>query len=242
MPLFQNQVKQCNNIALPATNKQAYNVVRSLKNGDEWVWIKIPKTATISYRTLFFPELPSRTNQVHVPWHQIPEFKTTPGFTVVRNPISRFKSVVGHLMNNTRTHFNFEFTDTDDLVSFFEQHEEYLTNNAETLSETWVKETFQLSALTCNTCNMSYPGFFKAMFSSQVFWAYHPNMKVFKYEDLSSFNNFIVNVLGYDATQIVHANKTEQDKISHIDFTDSRIVSFVKRLYTVDYEAFGYEQ
>lgn len=212
--------------------------VQSRVTGEKWLWIRIPKTATIAYREIFFPEISEHMIQSHVPLKSFFDWKYA--FTVVRDPMSRFKSAIGHLTGSNRAHLNIQFTDTDDLVEFFASVYSTLKENFDDYAPGWVNETFKPYNVTCEQCGMYVPGFIYSLFTSQMYWAYHPKVRVFKYEDLSAFNSFIETELGYSTAKLKKRNATDKNTLAHLDFTDPRIVELVKKIYKIDYEAFNY--
>jgi len=211
------------------------------KDGREWIWIKIPKTGTQAYRAVFFPEIPYTALQTHLPWSHISLALSDPiGFTVVRNPLTRFKSAIGHI-TASKAHLDIQFEDTEDLVTFFESFEESLhLQFSEDFSPTWGKEHFQLATLNCERCGIWIPGFIHALLKPQIVWAYHPKVRTFKYEHLEEFNSFVKDDLGYDLSLLQRRNVTKTTGIDHLNFNDPRVVALVKRLYAMDYEAFQY--
>jgi len=80
-------------------------------------------------------------------------------------------------------------------------------------------------------------GFF-ALFRTQTEMAYHPKVKIFKYENISEFNNWIENTLGYDVSKLETRNKSET--FTSINTNTNRFKELVEYLFHDDFKLFGY--
>jgi hypothetical protein len=83
-----------------------------------------------------------------------------------------------------------------------------------------------------------------SFFYTQVHWAYHPKVKIFKYEEIHKFNEWIENELGYDTSKLIHTNasrKKELKNIVNIDFTTDKFKKLVKHLFYDDFRYFDYQ-
>jgi hypothetical protein len=92
-----------------------------------------------------------------------------------------------------------------------------------------------------NTSDISLVASF---FQTQVYWAYHPKVKIFKYEEISKFNNWIEENLGYDTSQLTHINASRKKELSdviNVDFTTDKFKKLVKHLFYDDFRYFNYE-
>lgn len=76
-------------------------IVTSKISGEKYQWVKIPRTATVSYRSLFFPDTDNRiVLHTHTKYNEHETcdncaneaHKNYPAFVLIRNPISRFIS------------------------------------------------------------------------------------------------------------------------------------------------------
>jgi hypothetical protein len=92
-----------------------------------------------------------------------------------------------------------------------------------------------------DTSNISLIGSF---LYTQVHWAYHPKVKIFKYEEIDKFNSWIEAALGYDTSRLTHINasrKKELSSIINIDFTTNEFKKLAKHLFYDDFRYFNYE-
>jgi hypothetical protein len=214
--------------------------VVSKVTGEKWIWVKVPKTATVAYRAIFFPEIAPHALQTHKTYHSLsfPD-DGRQAFTVVRNPLNRFRSAVAHLLGKSN-HFAITFSSTTHLVDFFTPLVPYLKEHRWYATE-WTEQHFLCRGSSCPECKLYYPGFIHSIFASQVHWAYHPSVRVFRHERIEEFNTFIETELGYDTTCVARANVSRAEGVAHIDFTAPAVIDLVHQLYDVDYMAFGYE-
>lgn len=106
-------------------------IVTSKINNKKYQWIKIPRTGTVSYRFLFFPELQDKVflhlhtkYGEHFTCDSCTVVEKFPGFCLVRNPISRFISSLKyiilmqeHVQSSTEdTHDTFKLCDVCGVV------------------------------------------------------------------------------------------------------------------------------
>lgn len=83
------------------------------------------------------------------------------------------------------------------------------------------------------------PSIFTAVFTSQLRFAYHPRVKIFKYENIGEYNTWIENTLGYDTSKLQRLNKSNYD--IPIDTTTTKFKELVEYLFYDDFKVFGYE-
>lgn len=236
MPKFDQAPSKCK---ITKAHASLEDFVVSRTTGKKWLWIRIPKTATISYRRIFFPDIPRNSLQTHSSWWDFREDDWDEGFTLVRHPRRRFRSAIGHLAGTHRSHLTLQFRDTQDLVEFFQPIVPVFIRDIEDLSPTWVKKVFQPHHLSCKNCGFNVPNFISALFTPQVHWAYNPKIRFFKFEEMDKFNEFIERELGYDTSSLTHDNTSRSD-LSHIDFDHPDVVTIVEQIYGIDFDVFEY--
>ena len=92
-----------------------------------------------------------------------------------------------------------------------------------------------------NTNNISMIGSF---LYTQIHWVYHPKVKIFKYEEIGKFNNWVEENLGYDTSKLNRINASQTKELSdviNIDFTTDKFKELVKYLFYDDFLYFNYE-
>lgn len=200
-------------------------------------WVKVPKTGTKAYRALLFPgnecicgSAECLHFHTHSTYRELAELygQTLPGFSVVRHPVTRFRSALNHLLPL----YNTTFADTEALCDFLEHSQlgSYVT------SEPFLEPLFDTTPCTIPFSDIA--DLTHTLFMPQMYWAYHPQVTIFHYENLPKFNSYLAT-LGYDTSTLQQRN-VRPNQLAHIDFTHSRITSIVERLYRDDYEVFGY--
>ena len=67
----------------------------------------------------------------------------------------------------------------------------------------------------------------------------YPPVKIFRYEQLEEFNDWIESTLGYN-TQHIEKYNSSADELQHIDFENPKLIKTVERLFYDDYKVFNY--
>jgi hypothetical protein len=245
-------------------------VIKSKINNKSYQWIRIPRTATISYSSLFFDNsnIDYPKGHTHYRYNQFSRCKkcaetpelNLPAFTMVRSPVDRFISSVYFLVgrkldkfaprkmytlcdmcqefilseanNGTASLDFFNFYKNEQI--FYEFFYDNFNKNCELKIGLDFYKIFDVTDISLVT----------SFFRTQVYWAYHPKVKVFKYEEIGKFNNWIEETLGYDTSQLTHTNasrKKELNDIINIDFTTDKFKNLVKHLFYDDFRYFNYE-
>lgn len=83
------------------------------------------------------------------------------------------------------------------------------------------------------------PGLVQTVLRPQMFFAYHPKVKVFHYENISEFNDWIETTLGISTSNLTHEN-TSSHKTLNIDVSTKKFKDLVQYLYKDDFKVFGY--
>jgi hypothetical protein len=245
-------------------------VIKSKITNKKYQWIRIPRTATISYSNLFFEEynLNYPTGHTHYRYNQfarcdkckdIPELNLE-GFSLVRNPINRFisslyfvagRKIIGMvpdkmyrlceickeytLIDNIEKHSPLDFIEFyKDENTFYEFFYDNFNKNCEPKTGLDLHKIFDVNNISL----------ISSFFQTQVYWAYHPKVKIFKYEEISKFNNWIEENLGYDTSKLTHINASRKKELSdviNVDFTTDKFKKLVKHLFYDDFRYFNYE-
>jgi hypothetical protein len=249
-------------------------IITSKIDNTKYQWIRVPRTATMAYGSLF---LSNKINDnpfihSHLTYNNFftcddcinYEKMNLDAFALVRNPVDRFISSI-YFMASRRENLekddqiskNFnkyceicgkvELVDTDRekykniFLRFYENESffyDFFYNNFNKNCQ--LKPGLNIYSVF-DTDDVSLVSSF---FYTQVYWAYHPKIKVFKYENISEFNKWIENKLGYDTTQLKKTNasrKSELQDIINVDFTTDKFKKLVKYLFHDDFLYFNYE-
>jgi hypothetical protein len=252
-------------------------IIQSKVTGKKYQWIRVPRTATISYSELFFPLAKTNVSIFHK-HTRYNEFSTCEmcvndkkinldAFTMVRNPLDRFISSIyfiatcreiylregGNIFRETNSYCEIcgslhptmvDLSKKESPYNFFEFYKneeifyQFFYDNFNKNCE--LKYGIDLYSIF-NTYNPAMVGSF---FQTQVYWAYHPKVKIFRYEEIDKFNDWIEENLGYDTSQLVHKNasrKKELSSVINIDFTTDKFKKLVKHLFYDDFRYFNYD-
>ena len=193
--------------------------------GVDWCYIQIPRTASKAYTSLLNKEFADNLrNNKYYPMGHAPYFMlrktldpSVKYFSVVRHPVLRFASSLKYIFQRQYEYIKhiIPHDNVSNIVNFL--YDAFDTNFAPELH--WF-----------------IPGFFK----TQVFWLGNEDIKVFKYENLTLFNNWLSTDFGIDTSQLEHINSIEDNKLSHIDFTDKEFITLIENKFYEDFIAFDY--
>ena len=203
-------------------------LVKSLVNGSEWIWIRIPKTASRAYRCVFnFDE-----GHSHLSYHEsiIKYGNVNKAFSVVRNPVDRLKSGITHDIeefefHNPNTPFPDWMMDINLLCDLFFRA---------------VGENCVTKDIMSYTKIMNDAGMMAEVLKTQCSAVNYPEVKVFRYENLQEFNNWIVDALGHKTTCVEVNGASNYEKYNWLDFSNPQFIELCKLIYKEDYEVFGY--
>lgn len=247
-------------------------IVTSLIDEKKYFWVKVPRTATTSYKKLFFPELShknTRTIHLHIPFS---DTKTTmcqnfpqleAGFSLVRNPVSRFISGLKYLKRRL-TEQN-DILNIDTFLSICEFCGEITILDRNEATNSFIESRKFINFLENETvfydliyshfdknCNLKSgymwgevfqtenPSLVKSMFVTQTEFVYNPKVKIFHYENIHQFNSWIEHTLGYSASAVSNINSSKDVELN-IDFTTKKFKDMVKYLFHDDFKLFGYD-
>lgn len=204
-------------------------IVKSLVTGLDWIWIRIPKTATRAYRSIF-----PMGNEPHTHWsyrESIEKYGDIGrAFSVVRNPVNRLKSGITHDIDEFKTIYPDKpypdwMLDIEVLCDvFFDMMGENCTVKNQPLYDKLVWEAGMMCEVLKTQCSA----------------VNYPEVKVFHYENLNEFNTWITNTLGLYAANIQVSGASDYTKYNWLDFSNPRFTELCKLIYKEDYEVYGY--
>jgi hypothetical protein len=226
-------------------------ILTSLLDNKQYFWIKVPRTATISYKNFFLKYYQSDdiTCEHHDPakgklhmHHKYTELcqlynTKLPGVTVVRHPLTRFVSglhMIKLLTSETecphdkRTFANLDSSFLDNTSTMIDYFKTFFGKNCQ------VTATFQDMFLS------EEEKFIKSFFEPQMAYVYNPNVTWFKYENIQEFNTWISTTLGYDTTEIKRDNESRKHLLAHLDFSNPEFIKHVELMFYDDYKVFNY--
>lgn len=245
-------------------------IVKSKNTYTKLFWAKIPRTATNTYSEFFINEMQYTVNDITHEHHRYEpmifcncndvytEYTNLPAISVVRNPISRFVSSLRYLYSfNQNMELNSKkipnrvcsichtisvIDSTEDFsqrkfIDFYRDE----TTFYEFLYDTFDKNCILKPGLTMGDAfSTANPSFISSFFYTQVYWAYHPKVKIFKYEKLTEFNEWIRANLQYDTRNLTHTNSSQHVTFP-IDLTTNKFKQLVKHLFYDDFRYFNYD-
>lgn len=217
-------------------------LVSSSVNNNKWIWVKVPKTGTRAYSLLFhaqgedeFYKDGFRFFHLHQSFHNlyIHHGKRYSGFTVVRHPKTRFISALKHLADLHVSHpqhtTNLPFASIDSLVYFLFNN---FDKNCIPKDNRTIEEIFGLH----------FSSYYNSFFKTQTFWAYHPKINIFRYEELDTFNNWIEMQLGFNTKTLQRVGEIKTNHLEHLDFSSPKFDAIVQHLFYDDYRSFNYQE
>jgi len=214
-------------------------LINSKVSDEKYIWLRIPRTASKTYGKVFFPDgnYEHRHNNYY---HETYTYGEIPAFSVVRHPYTRFVSSIKYIIKQQRLkndrienlgfgrfEFNLPYESTESLCDFLNKNLTKLHHNV--FSNEMYEEVFK----TKDT------GFIKLFFIPQHHYVGFPPVKIFKYEQLEEFNDWIENTLGYN-TQNIEKYNSSADELPHINFEHPEFIKITERLFEEDYKFFGY--
>jgi len=203
--------------------------------GVNWCYIKIPRTASKAYTSLFDEEFSDNLKKnKYYPIGHAPHFSlrnqlesSTKYFSVVRHPVTRFASCLRYI-------FQRQYTYLKDVIPHDTIH-----NMSSFLYEAFdrnCKPQSKANKLLVSELHWFLPGFFK----TQVFWLGNDDIKIFKYENLKEFNDWISTNFQININKLEHINSIEVDNLHHLDFNDKEFTILVEYLFHEDFITFNY--
>lgn len=231
-------------------------LVESKIDKSKWLWINIPKTASTLVRNAIFNNANEMEGQVHFTYLENVEIhgKHT-GFTVVRDPMTRFISGLNHVFSECTCGKCLLFYDrppqTEEVIKFlndivtlskhihnfhyktyYNGYDLLWMNIVKSLQKHCIKSKIIYDPVNCVMWSFILPQYL-----------YLDGMEVrdyiFRYEDLSTCANFVKNTLGY---QIDTEKKIRvyPYKLQNVDFSSTEIKKLIYEYYQEDYKQLNY--
>lgn len=211
-------------------------ILKSVINTNTYAWVRIPKTATRAYTQL----LSGDNRHYHMPYNKIIEVNnniTIPCVTVVRDPYTRFVSIMRHFSlalnaqimhpRHTNHPYSIPVRNTTEFCNFFyKYYDKNLIPFEKTIHNTICRHNIQM-----------YMPFFKTQVN-MIIGANNP--LIFRYEHLEEFNTWLTTEIGVDSTQLQHIGKITTDFPFNIDLYSDEVKTLVKYLFEEDYIKFNY--
>jgi len=221
-------------------------VLTSLLDNKQYFWIKVPRTATQAFSkffTLYVPKEPGIPDDIHshFSYLELQEIyqQQLSAVSVVRHPVSRFKSIIYYLADrhpNTQSSAKLLWESTESCVNFLNT---VLDRNCE-LKGASISSIFLDTDVTEVTPIRNFINATASFFKTQAEYAYHPKVKIFHYEKLNEFIEWIDTSLGYDTSKIHRFNASVESTQINVDFNHPEFVKTIENLYYIDYKVFGY--
>ncbi len=231
-------------------------LVTSVIDNSTWIWINIPKTASTFVRNSIFGNEDTMDGQVHLTYREnVDMYGIHRAFTVVRDPMTRFKSGLNHMFSECAcqkcTIFYDRPPNTSEVVAFLRdlvklnntyENFHYLSYHTG-ISNLWLEilksmqKNFIRSRIldTPDKCVMW--GFILPQF------LYLDGLRstdyIFKYEQLNDCAEFIKNRLGYDVDTSVR-HRQYSNKLYNVDFTNQELQDLLHEYYEEDYKQLNY--
>jgi len=221
-------------------------VLTSLHDSKQYFWIKVPRTATQAFSkffTKYVPKEPGIPDDIHrhFSYLELQELynQKLPAISVVRHPVSRFKSIIYYLAerhSNTQSSAKLLWESTESCVNFLNT---VFDRNCE-LKRASIPSIFLDTDVTEFIPIRNFINATASFFRTQAEYAYHPKVKIFHYERLNEFIEWIDTSLGYDTSRIYRFNASVESTQINVDFTHPEFVKTIENLYYIDYKVFGY--
>jgi hypothetical protein len=204
----------------------------------QWCYVKIPRTGTKAYTSLFDVDFANELKnnkfypQGHAPYSSLSNIHGAgvQYFAVVRNPVDRFISSLRYM---------FERKATDPRISFVLPHDT-IHNMVNFFYENFDRNCIPKGKTLGEIFNSTSEWFLGAFCKTQKFWTNDSSIRIFKYENISEFNDWLVNNFTYDISKLEHLDLIEIDALGHLDFTDPEFVQLAEHLFHEDFTLLNY--
>ena len=210
-------------------------ILTSCVNSEKYFWIKVPRTATFSYKEIFKKYNQEEKDHPHQSYRALCRIHgmNLPAVTVVRHPLTKFISSV-YYIEHRQPH-------TTSIIKNLWQSTESCINllNA-SFYKNCIRQTTSMFEVFIDSDSDVALTSYGAFFTTQTELAYHPAVKIFKYENIENFSSWIQENLGYDVSAVPKINGSEYHKKLNVDFNSRELIETVENLYYDDYKVFGY--
>ena len=221
-------------------------VLTSLRDNKQYFWIKVPRTATQAFSKFFTqytskePGIPEDIHS-HFSYLELKEMykQQLPAVSVVRHPVSRFKSIIYYLADrhiNTQSSAKLLWESTESCVNFLNM---VFDRNCE-LKGASIPSVFLDTDVSEFIPIRNFINATHSFFKTQAEYVYHPKVKIFHYEKLNEFIEWIDTSLGYDVSKISRFNASTNTTRVNVDFNHPEFIKTIENLYYIDYKVFGY--
>lgn len=204
----------------------------------QWCYIKVPRTGTKAYTSLFDETFRTELKnnkfypQGHAPYSALCTTldSSVQYFSVVRNPVDRFVSSLRYM---------FERRATDPRISFLIPHDT-IHNMVSFFYENFDRNCVPKGRTIPQILSSTNEWFVPTFFTMQKFFVSDSSIRVFKYENITEFNEWLTNNFTYDITKLETLDLIETDVLSNLDFTDPEFVQLAEHLFYEDFLSFNY--
>lgn len=229
-------------------------LIESRLNSKKWLWVNIPKTATTSTMKAIFPDKPYNA-QEHYTYHElIGKYGTKHDvFTMVRNPIDRFMSGLNHIFNICecgKCKFDMSVPPkTEEVISFIgdmlllkSQHTNFFndvyknnTNNlyievVKSIQKNFLRNIIIDDAKKCIRWSLVIP-------QSYILDGME-NGRIYKYEDIETFNIFMRYSLGYALPEKRYRQYVNQ--LTNVDKSNTTLKQMLYEFHKDDFINYEY--
>jgi len=230
-------------------------LITSKVDGTQWLWINVPKTGSTAIMKTFFPQMKAVAQEHHCWEELITNYGERKTFTVVRNPIKRFRSALNHTFSpidscvcTACVRVSHEIPNTiqtiqfvGDMLKLKQTRKDFFRavyKNGESDYEQVVR-----NSLLKRFSNCIIPGDSRCIrispYVSQTYMLDGPQelLTVIKYENRQDISDFISQKLGY--TLDTRKYRDYPDGLG-VDFSDPTLLDLLHELYRDDFENFNY--
>lgn len=230
-------------------------LITSKIDAKEWLWVNIPKTGSTAIMKTFFPSMRTFAQEHHCWEELITKYGVRDTFSVVRDPIKRFRSALNHTFSpidscvctgcvrmygdNPSTIQTIYFV--KDMLELKQSKPDFfraIYKNGESNYEDVVRECLLKRFSNClsvadRRCVRMSP------YVSQTYMLEGPieKLHIIKYENRSELNNFITNKMGYE---LVTKEYRKYNNNLGVDFADTTLLYLLRELYKEDFQNFNY--
>lgn len=229
-------------------------LIKSKVNGKQWLWVNIPKTATTSTMKAIFPNK-EYNSQEHYTFKELIQKHQDKYdvFTMVRNPYDRFMSGLNHIFSVCECNkctFNLkELPTTEEVISFVADML-VLKSKTENFFDTVYKNKVNNTYLdVVKSIQKNFVRNIVIGSPTCVRWSlvtpqnYILNGlqygKIFRYENIDAFFNFVTYTLGYPIPTEHYRNYT--NKLVNVDITNTTLKQMIYEFHKEDFIKYNYE-
>lgn len=231
-------------------------LVTSTIDNSKWLWINIPKTASTLIRNAILNNVNEMEGQVHYTYLENVElYGRHTGFTVVRDPMTRFISGLNHVFSECACGKCILLYDrppkTEEIIQFlndivtlskninnfhyktyYNGHDLLWMDIVKSLQKYCIKSKVIYDPVNCVMWSFILPQYL-----------YLDGMEVrdyiFRYEDLKACAKFVDNTLGYKVN-LQKRVRNYSYKLNDVDFDSVELKELIYQYYEEDYKQLNY--